>query len=256
MEVSPMEGSIVEKVDVEPRLMDMSTQWSLVFKLNDASPEEANRAAAQLMGRYVGAVHRYLLKALRDPDAAQELDQEFALRFLRGDFRHGDPTRGRFRDYVKRAVQNLMKDYYRRKRPVASLDSGVPEPAVEDEGLAQFDRQFLQSWRNDLLDRSWNAVKELEERTGQPYYTVLRTRVDHPEQTSKGWADRLAEALGRPISPGAFRQTLQRARRAYANHLIGEVAGSLNDLRPQALEEELADLELLEYCRPYLKRRG
>jgi RNA polymerase sigma factor (sigma-70 family) len=246
----------VEKVDVEPRLMDMSTQWTLVFKIKDGPPEEANRAAAQLMGRYAGAVHRYLLKALRDPDAAQELDQEFALRFLRGDFRHGDPSRGRFRDYVKQAVHNLMKDYYRRKRPVAPLDSGIAELAVADEGLAQFDRQFLQSWRNDLLDRSWAAVKELEEKTGQPYYTVLRIRVDHPELTSGGLAKRLAEAVGRPFSAGAFRQNLQRARRAYADHLIAEVAGSLNELKPQALEEELADLELLEYCRPYLKRRG
>ena len=246
----------MEKVDVEPRLMDLSTHWTLVFKIKDGAPEEANRAAAQLMCRYAGAVHRYLLKALRDPDAAQELDQEFALRFLRGDFRHGDPSRGRFRDYVKRAVHNLMKDYYRRKRPVVSLDSGIPELAVEDEGLAQFDRQFLQSWRNDLLDRAWASVKELEHTTGQPYYTVLRIRVDYPDLTSSGWADRLAEALGRPFSAGAYRQTLQRARRVYADHLIAEVAGSLNDLRPQALEEELADLELLEYCRPYLKSRA
>jgi len=245
----------VEKVDVEPRLMDMSTQWSLVFQIKDGPPEEANRAAAQLMCRYAGAVHRYLLKALKDPDAAKELDQEFALRFLRGDFRHGDPSRGRFRDYVKRAVHNLMKDYYRRKRPVVALDSGIMELAVEDDGLAQFDRQFLQSWRNDLLDRAWASVKELEHQTGYPYYTVLRIRVDDPDLKSSGWAARLAESLGRPISAGAFRQTLQRARRTYADHLIGEVAASLNDLRPQALEEELADLELLEYCRPYLKRR-
>jgi RNA polymerase sigma factor (sigma-70 family) len=246
----------VENVDVEPRLMDLSTQWTLVFKIKDSPREEASRAAALLMSRYAGAVHRYLLKALRDSDAAQELDQEFAVRFLRGDFRHGDPSRGRFRDYVKRAVQNLMKDYYRRKQPVVSLDSGIAELAVKDEGLAQFDRQFLQSWRNDLLDRAWSAVKELEHTTGQPYYTALRIRVNDPDLTSSGWAERLAEALGRPFSPGAFRQTLQRARRVYADHLIAEVAGSLNDLRPQALEEELADLELLEYCRPYLKRRG
>jgi RNA polymerase sigma factor (sigma-70 family) len=246
----------VEKVDAEPRLMDMSTQWTLVFRIKDGSPEEANRAAAQLMDRYSGAVHRYLLKALKDPDAAQELDQEFALRFLRGDFRHGDPSRGRFRDYVKRAVQNLMKDYYRRKRPVASLDSGMMELGVEDEGLAQFDRQFLQSWRNDLLGRSWDAVKELERTKGQPYYTALRIRVDYPDLSSSGWADRLGEALGRPITPGAFRQTLKRARQVFADHLLAEVAISLDDPRPEALEEELADLDLLGYCRPYLKRQG
>ena len=246
----------MENVEAEPRLMDMSTQWTLVFKLKDASPEEASRAASELMCRYAGAVHRYLLKSLRNLEAAQELDQEFALRFLRGDFRHGDPTRGRFRDYVKQAVHNLMKDYYRRKRPSVSLDSGVMEPAVEDEGMAEFEREFQQSWRNDLLDRTWTAVKEFEDKTGQPYYTALRIRVDNPDLNSSGWANLLAEALGRPISAGAFRQTLSRAREVYAERLIEEVAASLNDNRPQALEEELADLELLAYCRPYLQSRN
>jgi Sigma-70 region 2 len=204
------------------------------------------------MCRYAGAVHRYLLKALKDPYAAEELDQEFALRFLRGDFRHADPTRGRFRDYVKRALQNLMNDYYRRKRPVGSLDSDIIELAVEDEGLARFDQQFLQSWRNDLLDRAWTAVKEMEGQTGQPHHTVLRIRVDSPDLNSKGWAARLAQAVGHPVTPGAFRQALQRARRAFTGHLIHEVAASLDDPTRTAMEEELAELQLLEYCRPYL----
>jgi hypothetical protein len=50
------------------------------------------------MGSYHRAVHRYLLGALRDEDAAEELFQEFALRFVRGDFRWADRGRGRFRD--------------------------------------------------------------------------------------------------------------------------------------------------------------
>ncbi len=247
----------MEKVDVEPRLDQLSTQWTLVFKIQEGATEEVSRAMTELMCRYSGAVHRYLLKSLKDPEAAQELDQEFALRFLRGDFRNGDPTRGRFRDYVKRSVQNLMNDYHRKKRPVASLDSGVPELAVEDEGRAEFDRQFLQSWRNDLLDRTWNAIKELERTSGSPHYTVLRIRVDYPDVTSKEWAEHLAKALGRPYTDGAFRQALRTARKVFAERLIDEVEASVtNDPRPQAVEEELADLQLLEYCRPYLKDRA
>src|SRR5262249_5234326 len=162
---------------------------------------------------------------------------------LRGDFRHADPIRGRFRDYVKRAVQNLMKDYYRRKRPMRPLDSSVAEPAVMDEGLAQFERQFLVSWRNDLLDRAWGSLREREATTGQPYHTILRLRVDHPELTSEVCSQRLSATLGRPVSPGAFRQALQRARRVYAHQLIAEVGASLDDPTSQAMEEELAELE-------------
>jgi RNA polymerase sigma-70 factor (ECF subfamily) len=249
----------VEKVEAEPRLVDLSTQWNLVFEARSGTPEQVSLAMSRLMCRYSGAVHRYLLKAMKNPEAAEELDQEFAVRFLRGDFKHGDPSRGRFRDYVKRAVQNLMKDYYRRRRRdgAAPLDSGVHEPAVLDEGLAQFDRQFLLSWRNDLLDRTWGSLNELERASGQPHHTVLRLRVDEPNLTSTEWAARLSERLGRPMTAGAFRQALQRARREFAHRLLAEVRASLlEEPTPQALEEELADLELLEYCRPYLKRSG
>lgn len=144
----------MENVEFDPHLSEMSTQWAVVFQAHSADPDEAHIAASQLMCRYAGAVHRYLLKALKDPHAADELDQEFALRFLRGDFRNSDPNRGRFRDYVKRAVQNLINDHYRRKRPNVSLDAGTPEPAIADGGVAEFEQQFIESWRKDLLDRA------------------------------------------------------------------------------------------------------
>jgi RNA polymerase sigma factor (sigma-70 family) len=248
----------VEKVEAEPRLVDLSTQWNLVFEARSGTPEQVSLAMSRLMCRYAGAVHRYLLKALKDPDAAEELDQEFAVRFLRGDFRHGDPSRGRFRDYVKRAVQNLMKDYYRRRRRdgAVAIVPGITEPSALDDGLAQFERQFLLSWRTDLLDRAWVALDELERETGQPHHTILRLRVDEPGLTSNDWAARLSERLGRPYSPGAFRQALQRARREFANRLIAEVRASLGKPTRQSLEQELADLELLEYCRPYLKPKA
>jgi RNA polymerase sigma factor (sigma-70 family) len=244
----------LENVAIEPRLSQMSTQWAVVFQAHSGTPDEASKAATQLMCRYAGAVHRYLLKALKNPDAASELDQEFAVRFLRGDFRHCDPNRGRFRDYVKRAVQNLINDYYRRKRPNVSLNSRFSEPAVEDSGLAQFENQFLESWRNDLLDRAWNALSELERSSRQPYFTVLRSRVEHPDLKSNELAQQLSAALGRPLTAGAVRQALQRSRQKYVDYLVEEVLGSLDHPTHDALEEELSDLKLLDQCRPYLKR--
>ncbi len=156
---------------------------------------------------------------------------------------------------MKRAVQNLINDYYRRKRPNISLDYHFVEPAVEDSGLAQFENQFLESWRNDLLDRAWNALSELERSSRQPYFTVLRSRVEHPDLKSNELAKRLSAALGRPLTAGALRQALQRSRQKYVDYLIDEVLGSLDHPTRDALEEELSDLKLLDQCRPYLKRR-
>jgi RNA polymerase sigma factor (sigma-70 family) len=243
----------MENVEAEPHLSQMSTQWTMVFQAHCGTPDEVSAAVSQLMCRYAGAVHRYLLKALKDPDAAAELDQEFAVRFLRGDFRRCDPQRGRFRDYVKRAVQNLINDYYRRRRPNISLDAGIAEPAASDSGIAHFEQQFLESWRKDLLDRAWSSLEELEKSTGQPYHTVLRSRVDHPDLPSHELATQLSRRLDRPLSAGAVRQALQRSRRKYVNYLIAEVLASLEHPTRDELEEELSDLNLLEYCRPFMK---
>jgi hypothetical protein len=38
--------------------------------------------------------------------------------------------------------------------------------------------------------------------------------------------------------------------------LVAEVLESLDRPSQDELEEELADLDLLQYCLPYLKRRG
>ena len=207
----------MENVEFDPHLSQMSTQWTMVFQAHSGTPDEAHIAASQLMCRYAGAVHRYLLKALKDPDAADELDQEFALRFLRGDFRNSDPNRGRFRDYVKRAVQNLINDHYRRKRPVISLDARTPEPAVADTGIADFEQQFIESWRKDLLERAWSSLAELEKNTGQPYHTVLRSKVSHPDLTSDKLArsalDDAEEAVhrrGRSPDPSALTREIRR----------------------------------------------
>jgi RNA polymerase sigma-70 factor (ECF subfamily) len=245
----------LELVEADPRLSQMSTQWSMVFEAHSGTPDQVSAAVSRLMCRYAGAVHRYLLKALKDPDAAAELDQEFAVRFLRGDFRRCDPKLGRFRDYVKRAVQNLITDYYRRKRPKISLEALLEEPAVIDTAPAQFEQQFLESWRKDLLDRAWISLSDLEKNTGQPYHTVLRSRVDHPDLPSQDLAHRLAITLNRPLSAGAVRQALQRSRRKYVDFLLEEVSASLERPTRENLEDELSDLSLLDYCRPFLKRR-
>src|SRR5262249_42324166 len=72
---------------------------------------------------------------VRDDDAAEELTQEFAVRFLRGDFRQADPSRGRFRDLLKRALRHLAIDYWRRQRaekerlPISLVDDWQITPA-------------------------------------------------------------------------------------------------------------------------------
>jgi RNA polymerase sigma factor (sigma-70 family) len=245
----------MEHVEPEPRLSQMSTHWTAVIEAHSGTPDQINPAVSELMCRYSGAVYRYFLKAVKNPGEAEELDQEFAVRFLRGDFRGCNPERGRFRDYVKRSVQNMISDHFRRKKSSRARSAPLQDPAYEDPGLSRFDKEFVASWRSDLLDRSWQALAELEKTSGQPYHTVLRFRVDHPELPSVKAAEQLSRLVGRPLTGGAVRQAVQRSRRKFVDFLLAEVLESLDRPSQDELEEELGDLDLLQYCRPYLSRR-
>ena len=246
----------MEYVEPEPRLSQMTTHWTAVIEAHSGTPDQVKPAVSRLMCRYAGAVHRYFLKAVKNPDDADELDQEFAVRFLRGDFRRSSRDRGRFRDYVKRAVQNMIIDHFRRKNTSKARNSSIAGPAIPDPALSRFEREFIASWRSDLLDRAWNALSALEKTSGQPYHTVLRFRVDHPDLPSDEAAESLSRAVGRLLSAGAVRQAVMRSRRKFVDFLLGEVLASMDHPTQDELEEELGDLKLLEYCRPFLKRRA
>jgi RNA polymerase sigma-70 factor (ECF subfamily) len=236
-------------------LSQIPTQWSVVCKAHDGSDPGMAEARRQLLERYGKSVYRYLLKALRTADAADEVSQDFALRFVRGDFRRANPERGRFRDFVKTSLFHLVVDYkQRQRRQFQQLADDDPGPAVEPPSVAEMDHDFLTSWRDELLARAWELLQESDQRSGQSFYAVLRFRAEHADMPSAQMAEALTARLGKPITPAGVRQTLHRARDRFADLLLEEVAHSLQGSGQEELEQELVDLGLLEYCRPALQR--
>ena len=239
----------------DERLSLIPTLWSLVCRAHQGPAETAKLARAQLLDRYGGAAQRYLRHVLRDHDGADEVFQEFAMQVLHGNLRGADPQRGRFRNFVKGTLFHLMADYRRRRRqwPGPLPPSGA-EPAAQPVEL-ESDRRFIESWRDELLARAWTKLQALEAGTGQLYYTVLRYRADHAEQRSPQMAEELAAQLGKLFRPAALRQMLHRAREKFAEHLLEEVAHSLEEPDMEHVRQELAELALLDYCRPALERQ-
>ena len=234
----------------------ISTLWTLVYKAHGGSAESVSTAQRVLLERYGGSVYRYLLGALRDPDAADDLFQEFSLRLLRGDFKNANPERGRFRDFLKTSVYHLVIDYHKRKqRPIYSFTPGVHEPAVNPPSVTESEQAFLTSWREELMDRTWLALESLEKESGQPHHTVLRMRTDYPDLRSEELAVRVGERLGKPFRIDALRQALHRARDKFTDLLLEEIVQSLENPTPDRLEEELTDLGLATYCQKALERR-
>jgi RNA polymerase sigma-70 factor (ECF subfamily) len=245
--------------EANERLSRIKTHWSLVFQAHQGLREAGPGAQQELLLRYYGAVYRYLRGMLRDSAVAEELTQDFAVRFLRGDFKHADPQRGRFRDFLKTAVRHLVIDHWRRQErekeaagPLPADSAVGPAAPVDD---ADSDAEFLTSWREELLLRAWEALAQFQQESGSPYYTVLRTKTEQPQLHSAELAEQLGAQLGKPFTEVSVRQTLHRARDKFATLLLEEVARSLPAPTPQELEQELIELGLLDYCKTALQRR-
>ncbi len=245
----------MEPNDPNLHLSQIPTLWSTVEKAHGQDGEVVTAARQRLLQRYGGAVQRYLRGALRDAEAADEMAQEFAMRFMDGKYQGADRERGRFRNFVNGVLSHLIADHYRRlarPRPQA-LDS--ENVVAADHDPAEPDPLFVESWRHTLLNRAWESLAELEEQTGQPFHTVLRLRVDQPDLRSAQMAEQLSARQGKPISAAGVRQTLHRARDRFAELLLDEVVQTLGPAAEKDLEQELIELNLLKYCQEALARR-
>lgn len=237
--------------ELNQRLSRISTLWTMLFRAHCETEAAADQCA--VLERYQRAIYRYLLGAVRDSDVAEELAQEFALRFVRGDFRRADPARGRFRDYLKTALIHLVTDHHRRRQQAPGhLPADVADPQAASPLIIDDEQNFDANWRVELLDRTWQALDEFN----STYHAALKARIENSEMTSAEMAEQLTSRLGKPISAALVRKSLQRAHDKFADLLLDEVALSLQTSNRDEIEAELKELDLLRFCRSALERRN
>ncbi len=235
--------------DLEQRLSRISTMWTVMRQAPPAGVEAPGPGWSLLVERYLRAAYRYLLGALRDPDLAEELCQEFALKFVRGDYGRATPERGRFRDYIRTSLVHLVTDHHRRRQ---AAPGPLPEQVAGPASSADDDAAFIASWKEELLDRTWAALA-----TDNPaYHATLQAHTEQPGLPSPEMARLLGEKLGREVTPEWVRKTKQRAHEKFAELLLDEVAASLGGVDGAELEQELKALDLLRYCKTALSKRG
>ena len=236
------------------RLSQMATPWEDLDQASAGSMPALDAARRRLLQLYSPAVYSYLLGAVRDPDIADDLFQEFAVRLMRGAFRGADPRRGRFRDFLKTALSHLVTDHYRRQARGPRPYHDFPDPATDRSTLAEAEERFSEEWRAQLIDRTFAALEAFEQRTGQPLYTLLHFRVENLKLPVADMARQLSGRLGQEPSAEWLYKHLHKARQKFADLLVAEVARTLDCPGVEEVGQELAELGLLQWCRPALDR--
>ena len=229
---------------------DPATPRSMLEQISTCWPSLGD--PVRFVMRYAPAIRRYVSAIVPNPHDAEEVTQDFLVRVLEQGFRPENVSRGRFRDYLRGAVRHVAIDHLRRRRPelpgAVVLDQlAQPDPAREA------DRAFTAEWRQCLLNRAWQALESQQRQSpGSVDHSVLRIHVEHPELDSAAQAGLLSSELGRSVRPDAFRKQLSRARQRFAQHLITELRKTLESPTREALDDELADLELRDYVGGFL----
>jgi RNA polymerase sigma-70 factor (ECF subfamily) len=243
-----------------PRLDSITTRWSLVRRAHAETQTTAGlqtsscQARQALVLRYAGAIRSYIGAITRNDDQADEVAQEVVVRFMRGDFAGADPERGRFRDLMKTAVRNMVRNLWEREARRRGVDVELGQlPLARESGQNEEADCWTDAWRRNALDLAWSALEDHQRRHPDSVaYTLLRLRTDFPDETSEQLATRLSETTGRTIRADALRQQLRRARVLFAQLLVEELADGLDQPTPDRIQDELICLGLYEYIRDVL----
>ena len=151
---------------------------------------------------------------------------------------------------LKSSLYHLIIDHHKRKkRGMTQLSPDGPEPAADTSSTLDSDRQFLDAWRADLLNKAWEALADEERRTGRLMHTVLHFRAGNTNMRSAQMAEHLSARLGREVTADWVRKWLHTAREHFADLLLAEVSDSLENASQEDIVQELIDLELFQYCK-------
>jgi DNA-directed RNA polymerase specialized sigma24 family protein len=232
----------------------------------------------RLVLRYSDAILGYATAILGDRHDAEDVHMHIVQNMLEGRFSPaaaGGTQPGRFRFYVKKAVHHAVVNHVRQRdrqrgrlkrwwervfpgRGAARRDLEEAAAPPADADLEEKERRI---WQATVLQRALDAaLQELqayEERhqdRSQPnvYHTLARLLVEHSDATSEELARLLEERAHGNYNANQVRGIVLRMRRKLAELLLAEIIPQLDDPSEANVLDELRDLGLLGYVRPYL----
>jgi len=229
----------------------VTTRWSVILSCADsqASTQTARDALTHLCQTYWRPIFAFVCHQGNSVPEAQDLTQDFFAMLLEGRLlQRADPSRGRFRSLLLKALKNFLNDARDKQR--ALKRGGDVNFIPWDEWMAEFPSQFSvsrresQTWPAEkIFDVRWAATvvehamhrlaEECERRGRRRVFDVIRSCLgaEREDVSYSTWA----RALGVPES--SVKRLVHQLRKRYRELLREEVADTVAS--PDLLEEEL-----------------
>jgi RNA polymerase sigma factor (sigma-70 family) len=204
-----------------------ATRLSVVERTRSGDEETRRVALAAIIEAYWKPVYKYLrVKWSLDPDAAADLTQEFFAATLEKDVvARYDPTKARFRTYLRMCVDGLASNTRKAERRLkrggsvtlvpldfetAEGEMATHEPAVD----ADVDELFYREWVRALLERSVAELQRSAAESGRQSMFEVFKRYDllDEAETRPTYAE-IASELG--LTPATVTNHLAAMRRQF-----------------------------------------
>ena len=198
----------------------VTTRWSVILSCTDSGPGEdkAREALAELCRTYWRPIFAFICRRGYSVPDAQDLTQDFFLMVLEGNLlKRADPSRGRFRSLLLKALQNFLIDNAAKKH--ARKRGGNVQFVSWDDWMAEAPSQLsisareAESWPAEkIFDVRWaatvveHALRQLGEECESPRAAA---RLRCAERLSGGGTGRclLRESFQNTRCSGSFCET-------------------------------------------------
>jgi DNA-directed RNA polymerase specialized sigma24 family protein len=222
--------------------MEQTTRWSLV---RDAarSGVEGRLALEELCRAYRPAVIAFLRRGGHDRDSAEEHAQSFFLHLLERELpAKADPARGRFRLFLRTALQNHVghvreREQAKRRQAPGGLLGEEALDRVGGDPREDPERAFDLAWALTVLERGIDKLRTecVARGQGAEFEALLPALTDGMDP---GELQPLADQLG--LKPNAVSARLHRLRLALRAAVREELAQTVSG--PEDVEAELGHL--------------
>src|SRR5262245_54500244 len=225
-----------------------STQWSMVLLAKDGADPGAREALAQLCRAYWYPLYAYIRRQGHAADRAEELTQEFFVRFLDKEHLSGvDPARGRFRAFLLACCRNFLANEGDRARAqkrgggrtVLSLDFAGAADRYQREPASTLtaEKLFDRRWALTLLDQVLDDVRgEYRDAGREAVFERLEPSL-LGDAAALSYA-RVGEALG--MTEVAVKKAAQRLRQRFRARLREQIAATVDG--PDGIDDEIRHL--------------